>query len=110
MFTKFTPETRLYIYGVATAAIPLLIAFGAMNEGIAQQVALLLAAILGITSPRMSAVNVNTTPAPVAEPAVEVVAEPELEVPTSLGFLPHQPVVEEDVPAETLVIPKELAV
>jgi hypothetical protein len=73
MFHKFTAETRLYIYGIVTAAIPLLISLGALTEGIAQQVSLVIAAILGVTAPRLASANVNTHPetaAPAAEPTV----------------------------------------
>lgn len=60
MFTKFTPETRLYIYGIVTAAVPLLIGLGWLTEGVAKDVIFLVAAILAVASPRMSAANVST--------------------------------------------------
>ncbi len=56
----FTPENRLYIYGIVTAAIPLLITLGFLSEGISQQVMLIAAAVLGIASPRLAAKNVAT--------------------------------------------------
>lgn len=65
MFKKFTPEMRLYLYGVATAAVPLLIGVGWLTEGVAQDVILLVAALLGITGSRMSAANVNVADKPV---------------------------------------------
>jgi hypothetical protein len=64
----FTPETRTYIYGITTAAMPLLISFGALSEGIAQQVALLIAAILGVSAPALAKANV-----PKAEAQIEVI-------------------------------------
>lgn len=54
----FTPETRTYIYGITTAAMPLLISFGALSEGLAQEVALLIAAILGVSAPALAKANV----------------------------------------------------
>lgn len=54
----FSPETRTYIYGITTAALPLLISFGALSEGVAQQVALLVAAILGVSAPALAKANV----------------------------------------------------
>lgn len=63
MFTKLSPETRLYVYGIATAAVPLLISLGVLAEGVAQDVILLVAAVLGVAGNRMSAANVNTQPA-----------------------------------------------
>lgn len=75
----FTPATRTYIYGIVTAAMPLLISFGALTEGIAQQVALLVAAILGVTAPALAKANVPkpdtitiTEPAP--QPAPDMIA------------------------------------
>lgn len=52
------PSTRTYIYGITTAAMPLLISFGAISEGVAQQVSLLIAAILGVTAPALAKANV----------------------------------------------------
>lgn len=67
MFKKFTPEMRLYLYGIATAAVPLLIGLGWLNEGIAQDIIFLVAAILAVASPRMSAANVNVADKPAAQ-------------------------------------------
>lgn len=63
-----SPSTRTYLYGITTAAMPLLIGFGALSTGIAQQVTLLIAAILGVTAPSLAAKNVPKvdTPAPAA--------------------------------------------
>ena len=66
----FSPETRTYIYGITTAALPLLISFGALSEGVAQQVALLVAAILGVSAPALAKANV-----PKAEKPAEVIVE-----------------------------------
>ena len=62
-----SPATRTYIYGITTAAMPLLIGFGALSTGLAQQVCLLAAAVLGITAPSLAVKNVpKAQPAPVA--------------------------------------------
>lgn len=69
----FTPETRTYIYGIVTAAMPLLISFGALTEGTAQQVALLIAAILGVSAPALAKANV---PKPEKAPTIEPAPQP----------------------------------
>jgi hypothetical protein len=51
-------ETRTYLYGIATAASPLLITFGIMSEGTTQQIVLVVAAILGVTAPGLAKANV----------------------------------------------------
>lgn len=61
------PETRTYFYGIVTAAMPLTISFGLMSEGVAQQVSLIIAAILGVSAPALAKANV---------PKTEIVAEP----------------------------------
>lgn len=53
-----SPATRTYIYGITTAAMPLLIGFGALTDGLAQQVTLFAAAVLGVTAPSLAAKNV----------------------------------------------------
>lgn len=76
MFTKITPETRLYLYGIVSAAVPLLISLGVVSTGIAQQIILIVAALLGLASPRMSAANVSVTqPAATTEQSAEQSAE-----------------------------------
>jgi hypothetical protein len=55
----FTPEMRRYIYGIVTAAMPLLITMGALSEGITQQVLLLAAAVLGVSTPALANANVS---------------------------------------------------
>lgn len=72
MFTKLSPETRLYLYGIASAAVPLLISLGVVTSGIAQQIILIVAAVLGVASPRMSAANVSTAPTPTTEQTTTV--------------------------------------
>lgn len=52
------PETRTYFYGIVTAAMPLTISFGLMSEGVAQQVSLIIAAILGVSAPALAKANV----------------------------------------------------
>lgn len=67
----FTPETRRYIYGIVTAASPLIISAGIVSEGTVQQVLLVIAAILGVTTPALAVANV-----PKPEPVVEEVIVP----------------------------------
>lgn len=69
----FTPETRRYIYGIVTAASPLIIAAGLASEGTVQQVLLVIAAILGIATPSLAVANV---PKPV-EKVEEVIVAPQ---------------------------------
>jgi uncharacterized membrane protein len=66
----FTPEMRRYIYGIVTAAMPLLITMGAVSTGLTQQILLLAAAVLGVSTPAMANANVSKTetPAPVEAP------------------------------------------
>lgn len=54
----FTPETRRYIYGIVTAASPLIISAGIVSEGTVQQVLLVIAAILGVATPSLAVANV----------------------------------------------------
>ena len=63
----FTPETRRYIYGIVTAASPLIISAGIVSEGIVQQVLLVIAAVLGITTPALAVANVPKPEAKVEE-------------------------------------------
>lgn len=69
----FTPETRRYIYGIVTAASPLIISAGIVSEGTVQQVLLVIAAILGVTTPALAVANV---PKPKPEPVVEEIVVP----------------------------------
>lgn len=62
-----TPATRTYFYGIVTAAMPLLISFGALNEGLARDISLLVAAILGVAAPSLAKANV---PKPEETPTV----------------------------------------
>lgn len=72
----FTPETRRYIYGIVTAASPLIISAGIVSEGIVQQCLLVVAAILGVTTPALAVANVPKPETP-AEPVAPVVARPQ---------------------------------
>jgi uncharacterized membrane protein len=69
----FTPETRRYIYGIVTAASPLIISAGIVSEGIVQQVLLVIAAILGVATPSLAVANVPKTEKVIAESVVPVV-------------------------------------
>ena len=69
----FTPETRRYIYGIVTAASPLIISAGIVSEGIVQQALLVIAAILGITVPSLAVANV---PKPETKVETVVVEQP----------------------------------
>jgi uncharacterized membrane protein len=60
----FTPEMRRYIYGIVTAAMPLLITMGAVSTGLTQQILLLAAAVLGVSTPAMANANVSKTETP----------------------------------------------
>jgi hypothetical protein len=67
-----TPETRRYIYGIVTAALPMLITMGALSEGLTQQIMLFVGAVLGVATPALANANVSkpetpVTPAPSAE-------------------------------------------
>jgi len=70
----FTPETRRYIYGIVTAASPLIISAGIVSEGIVQQVLLVIAAILGVATPSLAVANV---PKPIVEKVEEVIVAPQ---------------------------------
>lgn len=72
----FTPETRRYIYGIVTAASPLLISAGLVSEGIVQQILLVIAAILGITVPSLANANVPKQDVAPTE-ATKVVEQPQ---------------------------------
>lgn len=61
-----TPEVRNWIYGVSMAIIPLLITLGALSEGVAKDVALIVSAVLGFTTNAVAKTNVTS---PTATPA-----------------------------------------
>ncbi|MDS2171600.1 hypothetical protein Q7C18_02710 [Nesterenkonia sp. CL21] len=55
-------KTRKYLYRVSMALIPLLISFGFLNEDIAGDVALLLAAVFGFGAPGLADANTGDEP------------------------------------------------
>lgn len=57
-----TPQIRTYLYGVITAAMPLLISLGLFTEGVAKDVTFLVAAVLGMGANIMAAANVTPKP------------------------------------------------
>ena len=54
-----TPETRNWLYGVSMAVIPLLITLGVLTEGVAKDIALIVAALLGFTTNGVAKANVT---------------------------------------------------
>lgn len=54
-----TPARRLYLYRVTVALLPLLVAIGALSEGLAGQLALLGAAVLGLGVPAIAGAHVQ---------------------------------------------------
>lgn len=79
----FTPQVRTYLYGVVSAALPLLVTAGIMAPADIQQWLLLAGALLGLGSNLMAAANVNQTKSStkatsvVVEPSAQGVAVPE---------------------------------
>ena len=71
----WTAERRQWLYQVAVAAVPLMIAVGFLTEDIAQLVLNVLAAILGVGASGMALANL--TPDNVFKIAVEVDDEDE---------------------------------
>lgn len=53
-----TPEVRSWIYNVSMAVIPLLVMFGVFDQDVAGQVALIVAAVLGLGSNAVARANV----------------------------------------------------
>jgi len=72
LFTKsfWTAERRRWLYQVAVAAVPLLIAIGFLTEDIAQLVLNVIAAVLGVGAGSMALTNL--TPDNVFKLAVEL--------------------------------------
>lgn len=68
--TFWTAERRRWVYQVAVAAVPLLIAIGFLTEDIATLVLNVLAAVLGVGAGTMALTNV--TPDNVFKLAVEI--------------------------------------
>lgn len=55
----WTAGRRLWLYNIAIASIPLLIALGIMTEDIASMVLFVIAAILGVTTNSMATQNIK---------------------------------------------------
>jgi hypothetical protein len=66
-----TPQVRTYIYGVISAALPLLVTAGFLAPEDMQQWLLLSAAILGLGSNILAAANVKLPEKVVEVPAVQ---------------------------------------
>jgi hypothetical protein len=62
-----TPEVRQWIYNVSMAVIPLLVMFGVFDQDVAGQVALIIAAVLGLSSNAIARANVTKPSAPAAD-------------------------------------------
>jgi hypothetical protein len=56
---KLDAETRLWIYRIVGAVVPLLVTLGLTTEGVAAQVMNVIAAILSIGSATLAAKNIN---------------------------------------------------
>ena len=56
---KLDAETRLWIYRIVGAIVPILVTVGTLTEGLAAQVMNLVAAILSVGSATLAARNVN---------------------------------------------------
>lgn len=56
---KLDPETRLWIYRIVGATVPLLVTLGITTEGVAGQVMNVIAAILSIGSATLAAKNIT---------------------------------------------------
>jgi 2-keto-3-deoxy-6-phosphogluconate aldolase len=68
-----TPTVRLYLYGVISAALPLLVTAGIMAPEEMKDWLFLAAAILGLGSNVMAASNVNQKPSTDVQPSVSTV-------------------------------------
>lgn len=55
----FTPAVRTYLYGVSSAAMPLLVTLGVFTEDLAKDILFLCAALLGLGSNILAAANVK---------------------------------------------------
>ena len=53
-----TPEVRSWLYNVSMAVIPLVVLFGVFDNDVAGQVALIIAAVLGVSSNAVARLNV----------------------------------------------------
>lgn len=56
---KLDAETRLWIYRVIGATVPLLVTLGITTEGVAGQIMNIVAAILSVGSATLAAKNIN---------------------------------------------------
>lgn len=56
---NLTPETRLWIYRIVGAIVPILVTAGTLTEGLASQIMNLVAAILALGGSALAAHNVN---------------------------------------------------
>lgn len=56
---KLDAETRLWIYRIVGATVPILVTAGTLTEGLASQVMNLVAAILSVGSATLAAKNVT---------------------------------------------------
>lgn len=54
---NISPKTRKYIYGIVIALLPLLVAYGILDDGTAGQVALIAAAVLGVGESGLALAN-----------------------------------------------------
>jgi len=72
MMSILKPQVRLYLYGVVSAGLPLLVTAGFLAPEQVQQWLLLAAALLGLGSNILAASNVKATqPVQVVETVVE---------------------------------------
>jgi uncharacterized membrane protein len=56
---NLTPETRIWIYRIVGAVVPILVTAGTLTEGVSSQIMNLVAAILAIGGSTLAAKNVN---------------------------------------------------
>lgn len=56
---NLAPETRLWIYRIVGAIVPILVTAGTLTEGLASQIMNLVAAILALGGSALAASNVN---------------------------------------------------
>lgn len=59
-----SPQVRTYLYGVSSAAMPLLVTLGVFTDDLAKDILFLCAALLGVGSNLMAAANVSKTKEP----------------------------------------------
>jgi uncharacterized membrane protein len=56
---NLSPETRLWIYRIVGAVVPILVTAGTLTEGLASQIMNLVAAILALGGSALAAKNVK---------------------------------------------------